>query len=167
MSSRSLFFHLMRLRPFLYPSSISSILKSSPTVRSAKMIGVTPTGCLSMSTVAPGGSLRISTCPALGIAIDDKLNVRLTERLRLSGVVILNVSPGSSADSAGLRGATLTPDGNIIANDIIIAIDGRPVDSVDKLLARIDSYKVGDTIRVTLLRKGQETEVPITLQPGE
>ena len=105
--------------------------------------------------------------PALGIVIDEKLNASLTERLRLSGVVILNVSPGSSADSAGLRGATLTPDGNIIANDIIVAIDGRSVDSVDKLLARIDSYKVGDTIRVTLLRKGQEMEVPITLQPGE
>lgn len=105
--------------------------------------------------------------PAMGVTVDSKLNNRLTQFLKVSGVVILSISPGSAADEAGLRGATLTPEGNIIANDIIIAVDGKPVDSVDKLLNRIDSYKVGDTIKITLLRKGEAIEVPITLQPGE
>ena len=40
-------------------------------------------------------------------------------------------------------------------------------DSVEKLLARIDGYKVGDTIQLTVLRKGEEIVVPVTLQPGE
>ncbi len=105
--------------------------------------------------------------PAMGITVDGKLNNRLVERLKVSGVVILNISPGSAADSAGLKGATITPEGNIIANDIIIALESKPIDSVDKLLARIDSYKVGDTISITVLRKGEKMEVPVTLQPGE
>lgn len=105
--------------------------------------------------------------PALGITVDNKLNTRLTERLKISGVVILSLSPGSAADAAGLKGATLTPEGNIIANDIIIAVENKPVDSVDKLLARIDSYKVGDTVTITILRNGETHDVPITLQPGE
>jgi len=105
--------------------------------------------------------------PAMGITVDSKLNNRLTQFLKVSGVVILSISPGSAADEAGLRGATLTPEGNIIANDIIVALDGKPIDSVDKLLNRIDSYKVGDTIKITVLRNNEKVEVPVTLQPGE
>ena len=105
--------------------------------------------------------------PALGITVDGKLNNRLIERLKVSGVVILTISPGSAADSAGLKGATMTPEGNIVANDIIVAVEQKPVDSVEKLLARIDGYKVGDTIQLTILRKGEEIVVPVTLQPGE
>jgi len=105
--------------------------------------------------------------PAMGITVDSKLNNRLTQYLKVNGVVILSISPGSAADEAGLRGATLTPEGNIIANDIIIAIDGKPTDSVEKLLNRIDSYKVGDTIKITVLRNNEKVEVPVTLQPEE
>lgn len=105
--------------------------------------------------------------PAMGITVDSKLNNRLTQYLKVNGVIILSISPGSAADEAGLRGATLTAEGNIIANDIIIAIDGKPTDSVEKLLARIDSYKVGDTIKITVLRNNDKVEVPVTLQPGE
>lgn len=105
--------------------------------------------------------------PAMGITVDSKLNDRLTQHLKLTGVVILSISPGSAADTAGLQGATITPEGSIIANDIIVAVEDKPIDSVDKLLARIDNYKVGDTIKITVLRKNETIEVPVILQPGE
>ncbi|MER0204455.1 MAG: PDZ domain-containing protein [Nitrosomonas sp.] len=105
--------------------------------------------------------------PAMGITVDSKLNNRLTQHLKVTGVVILSIGPGSAADTAGLIGAVLTPEGNIIANDIIVAVDGKPMDSVEKLLNRIDNYKVGDTIMLTVLRRGEKIEVPVTLQPGE
>lgn len=105
--------------------------------------------------------------PAMGITVDSKLNNRLTQHLKITGVVILSISPGSAADVAGLQGATITPEGNIIANDIIVALENKPIDSVDKLLARVDSYKVGDTIKITVLRRGEKIELPVTLQSGE
>jgi S1-C subfamily serine protease len=105
--------------------------------------------------------------PAMGITVDSKLNNRLAERLKITGVVILSISPGSAAEAAGLQGATITPEGNIIANDIIVAVENKPIDSVEKLLARIDGFKVGDTITLTILRKNEKIEVPVTLQPGE
>ncbi len=105
--------------------------------------------------------------PAMGITVDSKLNNRLTQHLKITGVVILSISPGSAADVAGLQGATITPEGNIIANDIIVALENKPIDSVDKLLARVDSYKVGDTIKITVLRRGEKIGLPVTLQPGE
>jgi S1-C subfamily serine protease len=105
--------------------------------------------------------------PAMGITVDSKLNNRLTQHLKVTGIVILSISPGSAAEAAGLQGATITPEGNIIANDIIVAVENKPIDSVEKLLARIDSFKVGDTITLTILRKNEKIEVPVTLQPGE
>ena len=57
-----------------------------------------------------------------------------------------------------------------MANDVIVAIDGKLVDSVDKLYSRIDNYKVGDTVKLTVRRygmQGEEIEVPVTLQSGE
>ncbi|SEQ30898.1 S1C family serine protease [Nitrosomonas ureae] len=105
--------------------------------------------------------------PAMGITVDTKLNDRLTQHLKVTGVVILSISPGSAADTAGLQGATITPEGNIIAKDIIVAVEDKPIDSVDKLLSRIDNYKVGDTIKITVLRKNATIDVSVTLQPGE
>ncbi len=105
--------------------------------------------------------------PALGITVDGKLNERLANMLNVTGIVILNVEPGSAADKAGLEGAAISPDGtNIIPNDIIIAIESKPVESVDKLLSLLDTYRVGDTIQITVLRNGNKIELPITLQPG-
>ncbi len=108
--------------------------------------------------------------PAMGITVDSKLNKRLADHLKITGVIILSISPGSAADEAGLEGATVTPEGNIMANDVIVAIDGKLVDSVDKLYSRIDNYKVGDTVKLTVRRygmQGEEIEVPVTLQSGE
>ena len=105
--------------------------------------------------------------PALGITVDGKFNDHLTGQLDVKGVVILGVNRGSAAESAGLKGAIIASSGDIAPKDIIIAIDDKPIDSVDKLLARIDEYRIGDTITIMILRGGQILEVPVTLQPGE
>ncbi len=105
--------------------------------------------------------------PALGIAVDEKLNKHLTNLMEITGVVILSVSPGSAADSAGLIGAIISPNGGIRPKDIIIALENEPIDSVNKLLALVDEYKIGDTVQITVLRDDQEIEIPVTLQPGE
>lgn len=105
--------------------------------------------------------------PAMGITVDGKLNDRLTGMMDVSGVVILGVSRDSAAEAAGLKGAIVSSDGEINPRDIIIAIDNEPIDSVEKLMSIIDEHAVGDTIQVKILRKEQELEIPVTLQPGE
>ncbi|MCX8116031.1 MAG: trypsin-like peptidase domain-containing protein [Burkholderiaceae bacterium] len=104
--------------------------------------------------------------PALGIEVDEALNSRLTALLRTSGVVILRVAPDSAAEKAGLAGATVAPDGSIVPGDIIVAVEGKQVDSVARLLARLDDFKVGDTVTVTVVREGKKRDVRVTLQPG-
>ncbi|GAB4475143.1 MAG: trypsin-like peptidase domain-containing protein [Burkholderiaceae bacterium] len=104
--------------------------------------------------------------PALGIEVDEALNRRLTGMLGVQGVVILRVAPDSAAAQAGLAGATVKPDGGIVAGDVITAVEGKPVDSVARLLARLDDFKVGDTVTVTVVRERKQREVRVTLQPG-
>ncbi|WP_444543124.1 S1C family serine protease [Methylogaea oryzae] len=103
--------------------------------------------------------------PALGIEVDEGLNQRLTAQMQLEGVVVLRVTPGSAAAAAGLQGAVMSREG-IKTGDVIVALEGRPVDSVGKLLARLDDYKVGDTVRMSVLRDGDKRDVSVTLQPG-
>ncbi len=104
--------------------------------------------------------------PALGIEVDERLNQRLAELRGVEGVVILKVAPGSAAEKAGLKGATISRDGGIIPGDTIVAIEGKPVEAVGKLLSRLDDFKVGQTVKVTVLRDDKRVEVPVTLQPG-
>jgi S1-C subfamily serine protease len=104
--------------------------------------------------------------PTLGIEVDDSLNERLKRQLGVTGVVVLRVAPGSGADRAGMLGATTSRDGEIVPGDIILSIDENPVESVGKLLARLDQYQVGDTVRVTVSRKGSRLTLDVALQPG-
>ena len=103
------------------------------------------------------------TRPALGIQIDERINQRLAAVLNIKGVIILKVPPGTPAATAGLKGVTSTRNGDIIPGDIITAIEGKAIDSVSKLVARLDDFKVGDKTRLTVMRQGKSREVQVTL----
>jgi S1-C subfamily serine protease len=104
--------------------------------------------------------------PSLGIEVDDGINRVAKQQLGVEGVLILRVAPGSPAASAGLEGARRTADGGLIPGDIITAVEGKAVDSVGKLYSRLDDFKVGDTVRLTVSREGKTREVSVTLQAG-
>ena len=102
--------------------------------------------------------------PALGIEVDEDVNRVLTERLRQEGVAVLRVRPGSAAAAAGLEGIRTLSDGTITPGDVILAVDGRSVDSVARLLSRLDDYAVGETVRIRVMRSNREREVAVRLQ---
>lgn len=103
--------------------------------------------------------------PTLGIEINQQLNERLVTVIGKPGVVILRVQAGSEAEKAGLLGAEIS-DAGITPGDIIVAINGTKADSVNKLLSLLDEYKVGDIVKVKVLRSGESKEIAVTLQPG-
>ncbi|MCX7896912.1 MAG: trypsin-like peptidase domain-containing protein [Rhodocyclaceae bacterium] len=103
--------------------------------------------------------------PALGIEVDEELNRRVQQMTGRKGVVVLRVRPDSAAEKAGLRGIQLAPDG-LVLGDVIIALDGQPVDSVGKLLARLDERKIGDVVKLSVWRDGKTVEISVSLEPG-
>jgi S1-C subfamily serine protease len=112
--------------------------------------------------IAQGKYIR----PVLGIQVDEGLNKAAARQFGIDGVLVLKVNPGSPADAAGLKGATINPDGSFVPGDIIKAVDGKPVDGVGKLFGILDEHQVGDSVTLRLLRKGESVDVPLKLQAG-
>ena len=93
----------------------------------------------------------------LGITITD-LDGELSEELDLSitqGVVIQDVLEGSAAQYAGL-----------LPYDVIVKIDDREVKSSPQLQEIVGSAKVGDTLNLTINRKGESKDFPVRLKNG-
>lgn len=103
--------------------------------------------------------------PSLGIRVDPGLNQRLVKLTGITGVFVLGVPQGSAAEAAGLDGAAFTRDGGVVPGDVITAVDGQAVDSVEQLLARLDDYRIGDPVRLTVRNGEKSREVRMALQP--
>jgi S1-C subfamily serine protease len=112
--------------------------------------------------IAQGKYIR----PGLGIAVDADVNRALTEQLDIQGVLVLKVEPGSAAEAAGLLGTRVDRVGEVIPGDIILALDGKPVDSVAALLSALDEYRIGDQVVLRIWRSGRELDVGVLLQAG-
>lgn len=84
------------------------------------------------------------------------------------GVVIAEVIPGGPADKAGLRGGNrvIYVDSTqiIVGGDIIVKIDGKPVESMEELRSEIQKRKVGDVVSITYVRGDKEYTVKIKLE---
>ncbi len=110
--------------------------------------------------------------PYLGISSLDDLTLEETEHLHLpqaTGAYVLSVVPGSPADQGGVHGAlsaTAEPPEDHLppGGDLIIAVDGYPVREFNDLIHYLFTYtSPGDTVTLTVLRKGQRLNLKVTL----
>lgn len=84
--------------------------------------------------------------PMLGIGIRD-MNASLAKEHNidvLRGVYVIEVKPNSAAEEAGIE-----------QNDIIIAIDDKPVGNVAQLQEQVALNRPGDKVTVTYIRDGK------------
>ena len=74
---------------------------------------------------------------------------------------------GSPADKVRPQGSDKTFDSNgqqvMIGGDVITAVDGKAVDSMEALSAAVKAQKPGDKVELTVLRNGKEITVVVTL----
>lgn len=104
--------------------------------------------------------------PGLGINPHPK-NARLMRYLGLKGLLINKIAPGSTAETAGLRGIRYRRNGSPVLGDIITALGDRPVESLQDLSDILDTHKVGDKVTLHLIRDNRLIQVQVTLQPVE
>lgn len=91
----------------------------------------------------------------------------LSTRLRLKGVLVMNVEPESTAEAAGLKPMRRNRSGEIALGDAITAVDGKSVRSSDDLWLLLEDYKVGDVVSLSLLREGEPATLKVTLEAIE
>ena len=90
----------------------------------------------------------------LGVGIQD-LTPELAEYYGIKdkkGVLVAKVFEGDPADKAGIK-----------ANDIITAVDGKPVKTSRELTGKIADIPVGKKTRITILRDGKEKTVTVKI----
>ena len=107
--------------------------------------------------------------PALGVRTIP-ISPELADEIGLPadyGLLILQVTPGGSADLAGLRGgdqrAYLGNSLIMLGGDLIVAIDGEKVTDEDDLAQMMNDHRAGDTVKITIFRgkKKMDVQVPI------
>ncbi len=105
--------------------------------------------------------------PYMGVSSISDLSLHSIEVLGLSqytGAYVTNVTPGSPADEAGIRGANDNGEGIPTGGDLIIGIDGQKVDQFDALLKYLINHKSpGDSVTLIILRDGEEIELTMVL----
>ena len=78
-----------------------------------------------------------------------------------------SVRSNSPAEQAGLQGGTksITIGGQdvTIGGDVITAIDGQTVTSMDDLLGVLQQSEVGQKVTLSIVRDGKPLEVTVTL----
>jgi S1-C subfamily serine protease len=101
---------------------------------------------------------------ALGIRA---ANDSVTRRLGVEGVLIVGVDPGSGAERAGLRPTRYDRRGAIELGDIIVGLDGQPVESFADLRLGLEQKRTGEEVEVTVLRGRRRVTVPVVLSSQE
>ena len=85
------------------------------------------------------------------VALPEALSRKLGLDSR-SGLIVLSLAPQGPADQAGL-----------LVGDVLIELAGRPLQDVDDLHAALGGDRIGERIRVALVRGGERVESAITL----
>lgn len=101
--------------------------------------------------------------PNLGIEVDQDVNKVVTSQLGIQGVLVLKTKQGSPAAKAGLRGSVVNKDGSLTPGDIIVAVQGKKVTSVQGLQARLDDFKAGDAVQLSIVRENTTQDITVVL----
>jgi putative serine protease PepD len=142
-----------------------------------RLIGINSSiASLGSSTGGQGGNIGIGFAIPSNEAksIADQLIATGTAQHAYIGVSASDttVTDGSSKRQAALiksvSGGTPAAQAGLQAQDAVIAIDGKAIDSSEALVASIHEHKVGDTVTVSVIRGSQKQDIQVTLaaRPG-
>lgn len=80
------------------------------------------------------------------------------------GVLIIEVVEDGPADAAGFKGSTSqTEDDNFTLGDVIMEMNGEPLETIDELVMEILKQEVGDTVEIVYIRDGEQYVVDVIL----
>src|SRR6266852_6145463 len=107
--------------------------------------------------------------PALGVRTIP-IGPELAQEMALPtdyGLLIIQVTPGGSAEQAGLRGGTerayLGNTPIMLGGDLMVAIDDQKVQDEEDLMQMMNNHRAGDTVKITIYRNKKKVEVTVPL----
>jgi S1-C subfamily serine protease len=105
--------------------------------------------------------LGVSTIP-IGPELADEMGLAAD-----SGLLVVQVVPGSAAERAGLRGGTerayLGNTPITLGGDLIVAIDGEAIEDQQELSHVMQNHRAGDVVTVTIYRGKRKMNIRVVL----
>jgi S1-C subfamily serine protease len=96
------------------------------------------------------------------------------------GLLIASLVPGGPAERSGLQGPQIKKEtkrqGPFVyeyrtidraAADMIVAVDGKPIKKADDFLEAVESKQPGEQVIITVIRGGQQVNVPLRLEAAQ
>jgi len=103
--------------------------------------------------------------PAIGVTAGP---ASLTRSLQLPrGVAIVQVAPNGPADKAGLQAFRRGRGSEVIAGDVITAVNEVAIESFDDMLTEFERRQPGERVTLTVWRAGQTRKVAVALGAAE
>jgi S1-C subfamily serine protease len=96
----------------------------------------------------------------IGVSI---LSDQYAARWGIEGVIVREPSRGGAAEKAGIRAMEIDQRGNVMAFDVIKAIDGLPVRNFDDLYSALDGREPGEAVAIEFHRGKKRKNVKIRL----
>lgn len=97
----------------------------------------------------------------LGVRV---LSDQIVQRWGLAGVGIREVTPGTEAARAGLRSVRADRYGRVESVDILVGLDGEPIDGFASLANALDGREPGERVTLSVRRDDETVEIEIHLQ---
>jgi S1-C subfamily serine protease len=98
--------------------------------------------------------------PTLGVELAP---AALAAQAGVEGALVIQVVAGSGADRAGLRPTRRGRFGGIELGDVIVGVDGEPVETAADLVLLLERRQPGETVEVTVERGGRRRAVEVEL----
>ena len=95
----------------------------------------------------------VAVRPVIGALLDNSYTgegAKIADEPGVDGTPPL--TPGGPAEQAGIR-----------PGEVIVALDGKPVQGNEELIVAIRTHVPGDTVTLTVLRDGKEQDIPVVL----
>ena len=102
-----------------------------------------------------------------GMDLTEEIASEMDLSSKQKGALVQQITTGSPADEASLRGSfkpfDLDGEEVLIGGDIVTAVDDTEITGISDLASTIGTYQPGDQITLTILRDTKETKIEITL----
>ena len=93
--------------------------------------------------------------PHIGVYLNnlDSDKIKVLNIKSTNGVLIAKVIPNGPASRAGIQ-----------ANDVVVAVNGKPVNSAGAFIGELAAKKIGETVELSIIRNSQTVKVRVALE---
>ena len=144
-----------------------SVLREGKPIEVALTLAARPTQVTTEPTPEPQVTPSGAYLGIQGTDVTPEIAAAMGLEADTTGTLVVQVTAGSPADKAGIKGSFKPFESNgqptLIGGDVITAVDNASISGIRSLIDLLAGQKPGDEVKLTLLRDGKTVSVQVVL----